>query len=98
MFRLVDEKLEVVTETITLTLCRACVFLAAPTLALLVSDPVVIDGVANLLNSKDYPAFKASLAASAGALGCTLDGHKLQLQLGTHFFLSSTDAIKAGAL
>ena len=98
VFRLVDEKLEVVTETITLTLCRACVFLAAPALALLVSDPVVIDGVSNLLNCKDHPAFKATLAASAGALGCTLDGHKLQLQLGTHFFLSSTDAIKAGAL
>ena len=61
-------------------------------------DPVVVDGVANLLHSKDYPALKASLAASAGTLSCTLDGHKLQLQLGTHFFLTSTDAVKAGVL
>ena len=40
----------------------------------------------------------AELSGGAGKLAFQLDGRAVALQLGTHLFLSSTDALKAGAL
>mmetsp|Transcript_53428 Transcript_53428/g.138158 ORF Transcript_53428/g.138158 Transcript_53428/m.138158 type:complete len:588 (-) Transcript_53428:341-2104(-) len=98
LLTLVDGKIEVVKETLTITLCRGCVFMHPAKLATLAKDPVVADGVNMLLHSMDLDRLKASLAASKGAFVTTLDGQKLQLQLGTHFFLNSAEALNAGAI
>jgi len=96
--RVVDGKIETVTEKVTLTLCRGCVFVAPKEIAKIAPDPVVADGIESFLHSKDLTTLKASLAAAGGKIGFKLDGHDLKLEAGKHFFLSSADAIKAGAL
>jgi len=96
--RLVDGAIKSVTEQLTLTLCRGCPFLDGEELAKALPDESVRNGVQMALHSKDMGTLKAELAASGGKLGLTLDGEKVALTLGQHFFLSGADAVCAGAI
>ena len=96
--RLVDGAIAVANETLTLSLCRGCAFFDEAKLAKLLPDATVRDGAKAYVHYKDFGALKAELAAAKGALAFTLDGVKVQLQLGQHLFLGSSDAAKAGAL
>ena len=96
----IDDKgaIVVTVEPIELSLCRGCAFFHQAKMAKLCPEPTVAAGVEGYVQGKDYAALKASLAASGGKLSIQMDGHKVALKQGEHFFLSSSEAHKAGAL
>jgi len=85
-------------ESISLTLCRGCVFFDEAKLAALCPDPSVAEGVVGYVHGKDYSGLKAELVASSGAISMKMNHVQVSLQQGEHFFLSSVDALKGGAL
>ena len=85
-------------ETLALTLCRGCAFIDGAALAKLLPEPRLADGATAYVHGKDFGRLRAELAGGKGTLSFQLDGTAVTLRLGTHLFLSSTDALKAGAL
>ena len=96
--RLVDGSIASVNETLSLTLCRACPYFNEKELAKVVPDAVVRENARTFVHYKDMSALRAQLAGSGGVLSFTLDGTAITLKQGTHFFLGSAEAAKAGAL
>ena len=64
----------------------------------MVPDAVVRENARTFVHYKDMSALRAQLAGSGGVLSFTLDGTAITLKQGTHFFLGSAEAAKAGAL
>uniref|UniRef100_A0A7S2FMG0 isoleucine--tRNA ligase n=1 Tax=Haptolina brevifila TaxID=156173 RepID=A0A7S2FMG0_9EUKA len=85
-------------ETISFSLCRACVFFNDTKLTALCSDPKVADGVVSYVHGKDYSRLKGELAASSGTLSIRMDGQQVTIKQGEHFYLNSVDAIQGGAV
>lgn len=87
-----DGALLAANELLTLSLCRGCVFFNNTTLKSLLPDEALRAGVQQLVAAKDFQALKAEIMLGNGILCLILNGTKVVLQLGQHFFLSSSEA------
>jgi len=96
--RLVDGQIVASTEMLTVTLCRACAYFAEAALARLLPDATVRDGARTLVQYKDLAALRSQMGANGGTLKVTLDRTPVALTYGTHFFLGSAEAAKAGVV
>jgi len=96
--RLVDDQIAASTELLTLTLSRSCAYFAERALARLLPDATVRDGARALVQYKDLAALRAQMGAEGGTLKVTLDRTPVALTYGTHFFLGSAEAAKAGVV
>jgi len=93
-------EIEQKSETLTLELIRGCPFFDAARMKTLLPDEALREDVSNYVHCLDVKQLRATLTAEGaeGMLRFTLNKVKVALRLGEHFFLTCTEAMRAGAL
>merc|ERR1712196_481891 len=91
--KLVDGGITLVSEMITLTLLRGCVWFDEGKLKGLLPDAQLRQDAQNLVHCYDYSTLRSTYGGG-GKLSFLLSGQKVTLTAGEHFFFSSHDAYR----